>query len=349
MTRMHEIDIVIDTKDVPAINKKLNQRIPCKFTFDGIVLDNVGVKQKGGPFQAVRTLKNKPSLSVKFDEFVVGQALSGLRKLVLNHGAQDRALLGEHLGYEMYRRTKIPGPRTAYATVTINGFTEGIYVVKEAVGTQFLARHYGKRCDQGNLYESGGSDFADSPKALDLNDEIAESRKRDDLIAAANVVKNAPDVTFEAQVSGKINLDNFITTYAIDAVILHLDDAAYHSNNFYMYNHPADNRFMFLPHGMDQTFSGFLHVVKEDVGPFALPPASVPRDIFSGARLTRRIRAIPALDARFRAEVARIARDVWNIGGAPIAAAGTHRRGGRRHSDSHHQGKQPDGRRPRSF
>ena len=72
-------------------------RVRCTFTFDGIALKDVGVRQAGGTFNRFVSIDEKPTLSLKFDDFVDGQELHGLEKVVLKDGRQDTGLVSEHL------------------------------------------------------------------------------------------------------------------------------------------------------------------------------------------------------------------------------------------------------------
>jgi hypothetical protein len=60
--------------------------VRCTFTFDGLVLEDVGVRQAGGTFNRFVSIDEKPTLSVKFDDFVEGQELHGLEKAFINAG-----------------------------------------------------------------------------------------------------------------------------------------------------------------------------------------------------------------------------------------------------------------------
>ena len=135
---LHRIDIVIAPDDARTILNRTSERVRCTFTFDGVVLKDVGIRQAGGTFNRFVSIDEKPTLSVKFDDFVNGQELHGLEKRVLKDGRQDSGFVGEHLTYEVYRRAGIAAPMTAHAHVTINGTDSGIYVMREPINRDFL-------------------------------------------------------------------------------------------------------------------------------------------------------------------------------------------------------------------
>jgi len=150
---LHSIDIEIAAEDARTILNRTTERVHCTFTFDGVVLKDVGVRQAGGTFNRFVSIDQKPTLSVKFDDFVDKQTLHGLEKMVLKDGRQDTGFVGEHLTYEVYRRAGIAAPMTAHAHVTINGRDSGIYVMREPINRDFLTRNFGRPFSGGNLYE----------------------------------------------------------------------------------------------------------------------------------------------------------------------------------------------------
>lgn len=94
---LHRIDIVIAPDAARTILNRTPDRVRRTFTFDGIALKDVGVRQAGGTFKTFVSIDEKPTLSLKFDDFVDGQELHGLEKVVLKDGRQDTGLVSEHL------------------------------------------------------------------------------------------------------------------------------------------------------------------------------------------------------------------------------------------------------------
>ncbi|HLM75202.1 MAG TPA: CotH kinase family protein [Polyangiaceae bacterium] len=295
---LHVIDIEVDQMYWSQLENDKVNRVPCKVTWNGQVIDNAGCRKKGG-IGSVQPLSGKPGISIKFDYFKNGQALHGLEKIILNNAVQDDSFLNEHLGYEVYRRMGIPAARTAHGVMRLNGETKGIYVVAEAVEEQFLAANFGGKNDEGNLYEAPAFvDFVTDPMGLDLKDEVEEMRSRDDIIAFAELVKNEPDATFVTAVKEVVDLDRFITGYAIDAIFDHWDGYSYVIiNNYYMYNNPGTKRFVFMPHGMDQLFEN----LNFDIN-------SWPK-----GRLSQRVREIPELDQQFHDAVVEVLNTAWDV------------------------------------
>jgi len=297
---LHHIDVVIAPEDVSKIPRRTEERVQCTFTFDGHRLENVGVRQSGGVYHPYLPITSKPSLSVKFDEFVKDQTLLGVTKIILKNELQDYPLINEHVTYEVFRRAGLAAPLTAHAQVTINGIDSGIYLMREPIDKQFFVRNFGKGSDGGNLYEiENVRDFVFDPAYPALDHEQRDSRSRADLLRLAAVIRSSTPSTFVADVSPLVDLDRFITFFAAEAATLHWDGFAYHNNNAYLYARPMDGRFIFIPWGADQTLGGASGRWRGNMQPSSF--------------LAQKVLTVPELEKQFRDEVDRIGRrPVWD-------------------------------------
>ncbi len=297
---LHRIDIQIPQEHTLGLIYRTPTRVSATFTIDGHRLENIGVRQSGGSYHPYQPITNKPSLSLKFDEFVEGQKLFGLDKLILKNGLQDISFLSEHLTYEVFRRAGLAAPLTAHAQVTINGLDSGIYVMREPVDKEFLTRNFGSDAKHGNLYEIETHDFVYDPSSVPLDDEGKNGRTRADLVALARAVLSATPDTFIATVGPLVDLDRLITFVAAETVTDHWDGFAGNNNNTYIYAHPRDGRIILLPWGADQTLGlGRNGGFRRRNGP--------------RSALVQRLMSVPALAERLQAETARIGLEpVWD-------------------------------------
>ena len=300
---LHRIQIEIAPEDAQRILNRTSERVRCTLTFDDVVLRNVGVRQAGGTFNRFVSIEDKPTLSVKFDDFVDGQELHGLEKIILKDARQDTGLVSEHLTYEVYRRAGIAAPMTAHAHVTINGIDSGIYVMREPINRDFLTRSFGRQFSTGNVYELNYQpDPMVAPDRILLRDEVEQGRKRTELIGAADAVRNATPETFVAAVSKYLDLDRYITFYAVEAATSNYDGFSFNTNNAYLYAHPHDGRLIMIPYGADSAFWATAQITKLR-SPFQTPRSA----------LGRRVQSDPALAQTFAAELARVGREpVWD-------------------------------------
>jgi spore coat protein H len=304
---LHEIRIEVAPEYLPALEYDHEQRVPCTFTFDGTRLEHVTIRQKGLGTHA-GSLYTKPSFSVRFDELVRGQTLHGLDKLILNNTGMDPTLVHEHLGFDLYQRAGIPSRRTAHAVVTLSGMrsgeqTYGVYVMVEAVDEKLLERHFGEAHDNGNLFEDEeAGDFAEDPRAIDLKDEDEPGRSHERLVEFADFLQTATDDELLEHLDEYIDLERALDGFAIDLLAQHGDGFWLAAHNYYLYEHPADHRFVFLPHGMDMLFEA----TGRSCGMVPVPP-HLP------TLLGERVATHPELRARVEQAIARLLDEVWDV------------------------------------
>jgi spore coat protein H len=293
-TRLHTVEITVAEGDMAQLATDLENRVPCSVRYDGELVEGAGVRQKGNELVDVFS---KPSLSLKLDEVDSKASLHGLSKLLLNSSDQDPTFLREQIGADMFARAGLPAARIAHARVSLNGVDEGIYVVAEAIDKEFLQRRFGEGNDEGNLYEGPCcGDFVDDVASLELKDQEKDGRTTDDLRALADVIRGAPDGELAEMVGARLDFAGFLQGYALEALLDHWDGYSYRGNNYYLYDNPVDGRFVFLPHGMDRI----------------LEETSFDVETAPTARLPARIRAIPALDDQFHAELAGVVSSAWD-------------------------------------
>jgi spore coat protein CotH len=299
---LHEVAIEVAEADLASLDD-VNERVPCRVSFDGVVVEDAGVRNKGQT--SLRGVDDKLSFSLKFDQFVAGQRLHGLKKLILSNTVQDPSFSNEPVTYLVYQRAGLPAPRTAHAIVSLNGEVKGLYVVVESVDKQFLERHYGDGNGDGNLYE-GPWDFPKGADLAELKDEVEEMRSRADLEALTDVVMDSPDVDFTADVEALVDLDQFILDAAIEAVTNAWDGYLWVAWNFYLYHRPDTGRFVFLPHGANWPYW------VADMDPFDLAQDPWGTGDPPG-RLAVRVTEIPALEQRYRDAIADVTATAFDV------------------------------------
>jgi len=298
-TILHQVSITVDDAHLSQLTVDLDNRVPCTIVYDGETVVQAGIRQKGNTAIA---LNEKPSFSVRFDEFDSEARLHKLNKILLNNSIQDPSFMREKLGAEAHARAGLPAARIAHAQVTFNGQDSGIYVVVEAIDADFLRLRFGEGNEEGNLYEGPCcGDFAVDTdyrqNVLQLDDEKKDDRTRDDIESLAQIIVNAPDATFPTDVDRFLDLDQFMKFYALEAILLHWDGFAFGKNNYYMYNNPVDSRFVFVPHGMDRILAD----LNFDPSPLKV-----------STRLPQRIHEIPSLDNQYKSHYNALKSSAWN-------------------------------------
>ena len=237
-------------------------------TVDGESHSQVGVRKKGfvGSNSDV-----KPSLKIRFDKYADGGALGGvLERLTLNNSVQDESLIGTCLSFAVFAAAGHPAPRCNFAAVSVNGENLGLYVNVEDIETSMLARVFAD--PDGNLYEGTVSDFIPSHRGTFEKKTNNGAADWSDIDAVAAAIADDSDAGWEALAKG-VDLDRFLTFWALEVLIAHWDGYAGNRNNYWFYRE-TDGAFVFIPWGVDQVFSDD----EEDPNPFdsvTNPPPSV--------------------------------------------------------------------------
>jgi len=217
-------------------------------TVDGTALQDVGIRKKG----LIGSLsETKPGLKLKFDKWVEGQTLHGVERMTLNNSVSDPSLVRQCLGYQLFADAGIAAPRCNFAHVTANGHDLGVYVNVEPVKKDFLRRNYADA--DGDLYEGTLSDFREGwvgtfePKTDDTDPDHACLH---DVVAALE----APDGELEASLEPLLDVDAFLTFWAMEVLVAHVDGYAGNTNNYFVYRDPTTDRITFVPWGIDAIF-----------------------------------------------------------------------------------------------
>ena len=209
------------------------------------VLTNVGIRLKGmGSF---RSVDEKPSFAVKFDEFDEKQTYRGLKKLMFNNSAQDSTYLAELLATQLFQDAGVPAARVTHARVHLNGRDLGLYVVIEAMNKDFLKRHFGS--GKGNLYEGYLQDVHGR-----LEQDNGDDQTQTDLRALRDACTFPDPLERWQHLSNVLDVDRFLSFVALELLTTHWDGYAIHFNNYRIYHDPGTDKMVFITHGLDWAF-----------------------------------------------------------------------------------------------
>ena len=163
-------------------------------TIDGVRIPTVGLRTKG----FIGSLNpERPSIKLKFDEYVDETPSEGLDRLTLNNNNQDGSLCSQYLTYHLFNNAGIPAPRVSFAKVTVNGEYLGVYCNVESVRDPFLNKHYGDA--SGEFYEGTISDFY--PNAVENIEAKNKRTEKDRSRAIALAALLEKEDTFHLAVS----------------------------------------------------------------------------------------------------------------------------------------------------
>jgi len=206
---------------------------------------SVGIRCKGGDAPAGA----KPGFTVKLNEFITDQAFHGQRKITLDACRADPTYLTELLANDLFRLSGVPAPRGAFARVEFNGKDLGLYLLNEGVNRDFLSRHFDKT--KGNFYEGSRQDIT-TKLDKDSGDEGITQSEVAALVEAARELDAAKRWQKLEQL---LDLDGFLTFMAYEVITWHTNGYCLATNKYRLYHDPAADQMVFIPHGIEATFS----------------------------------------------------------------------------------------------
>ena len=270
---------------------------------DGVVTNEIGIRKKGF-FGSI--FSTAPSIKINTDQYIANQTIGKTRKITLNNNAEDASRIRTCLNFKVFELANYPAPRCNLSNVAINDEPLGVYTHLEAVSDPFLQRAFGN--NTGDLYEGQLVDFREEW----LPRWAAKTENTDavgtPLLGIANALEMSDD-EFLTEVEKHLNLDNYITFWAIEVLLDHVDGYASNRNNFYVYFDPNDdNRATFIPWGLNYFSEGLGSKLQgEDAAEFTSPLQG-----FLNAELPRRLSRIPSITTKFENELTRLLQEVWD-------------------------------------
>lgn len=266
---------------------------------DGVPIGSVGIRKKGlfGSLDSAT-----PSLLVDFNRFVDQDPVDGLGRLTLNNNKQDRSLVSQSIAYRVFRAAGLAAPRVGFAAVTVNDEPLGIYSNVESIRKPFLRRSFGD--GSGMLVEGTINDIV--PESLDRLEVQGANQPRDRArLEELATLLASPDPLDLDKLGGLVDLDDFFTFWAVEALLNVWDGYTANQNNYFAYASPTDGLFRFIPWGADATLGqspGF-------GGPFA--GRRTPPPVAAQAALPNRLYFTPGMADRYRHRLEALLAAVW--------------------------------------
>ncbi len=222
--------------------------VEASVSIDGVVFPKVGLRKKG----FIGSLSNtRPSLKIRLNHIDKDGGIEGLTNLTLNNNKQDTGLVSQFMGYALFNAIGSPAPRCAYAKVTVNGKSLGIYSHVETVRKPLLERAFGN--SDGPLYEGTVVDFYEGWENSFEHKRGDDTRGRAHINAIIDLL--ADPKTTEADIGKLVDLDSFYRFWVTEGLVGFWDGYSGNKNNFFAYLNPEDNKFYFIPWGMDSIFT----------------------------------------------------------------------------------------------
>ena len=222
--------------------------VEASVSIDGTVFPKVGLRKKGFIGSQSHT---RPSLKIKLNHIDKNGGIEGLKNLTLNNNKQDTSLMSQFMGYALFNAIGSPAPRCAYAKVTVNGENLGIYSHVETMRPPLLKRAFGN--SNGPLYEGTVVDFYENWENSFEHKRGDDARGRAQINALIDLLAD-PKAT-EADIGELVDLEAFYRFWATEGLVGFWDGYSGNKNNFFVYLNPDDNKFYFIPWGMDSIFT----------------------------------------------------------------------------------------------
>ena len=257
---------------------------------DGVSLGNIGIRKKG--FLG-SIFSPAPSLRIITDKYIAGQDLGGTNSITFNNNSQEVTRIWTSLAYYIYELANYPAPRSHLANVSINDEALGVYTRIEPLDEKFLQRAFGNSA--GHLYEGQLVDFVEDWLPRWTAKTAATNNVGLPIINIAQALE-LPDEQLISTLDQYLNIDRFISFWALE-ILLSMDDGyTVNRNNFFVYFDPDDGgRATLIPWGID-------YYNKEGSDLIS----------FMNAELPRRLSRIPIMSAKLQIELQRLLNDVWD-------------------------------------
>ncbi|MGA1665557.1 MAG: CotH kinase family protein [Bacteroidia bacterium] len=206
----------------------------------------------------------KKQFRISFNSFRSGQDLEGISDLNLYGMHNDPSISRAKVYYELSERVGAVAARAAHVNLYFNGQFRGVYLNVEHLNEDFMQLRFAQ--DYGNLFKclwpadltyrsNNPNDYkftSGGRRAYDLMTNTAG----DDYTRFALLVRTLTQTSSSqiyCQLDSILDIEATLLTLATDLSSGHWD-SYYNKNNFYLYEHPVDRRFRFLPYDSDNTF-----------------------------------------------------------------------------------------------
>ncbi len=264
--------ISLDPDDLAFLdeNAQLEQYVPGTVEYEGETVNSIGVRYKGsvGTLQLCfddegNRLCDKLSFKLKINEYVDGQKLRGLKRVLLHSMQADASKMHDAIAYKLFRDVGVAAPRTAYANVELNGELLGIFLVVEAIDGGFVKRNFPSDPD-GNLYKEVWPEHSTPNRYLDkLKTNEDDNPSVDRIIRFAAAIDATTDATFPAMLESWTQANWMTRFMAVDRLIDNWDGMTMWycgsgnncgNHNFYWYESAVSDTLWLIPWDMDNTF-----------------------------------------------------------------------------------------------
>lgn len=241
-------------------NLSSDHEYPADFEYrtstDTTIITNIGFRLRGNTSRYAE----KKSFKISFNSFTSGVKWQGLEKLNLNGQHNDVSILRNNLALDILTSASLPASRKSYVKLFINNEYKGLYLNTEHIDENFIKTRFPQN-DSGNLYKANyGANMLYSGTNQNPYEnlyELSTNKSANDysgLIHFLDILNNTNSSDFACEIASVFDVDMYLRTLAVEILTGHWDGYAYNKNNYYLYQRPSDQKFVFIEYDMDNTF-----------------------------------------------------------------------------------------------
>ncbi|MDP8909154.1 MAG: CotH kinase family protein, partial [Chloroflexota bacterium] len=199
---------------------------------------------------------------IRLDKYDTDQRHGDITELVIRSNPSATSL-NEAVALELLAAAGLASQRAAATAFRVNSGAPALRLAIEHPNDAWMAAHFSA---DGLLYKSEatgnwtyrGDDPAAYKEVFDLEaggtgDDAADMAP---LVGFLDFLNNSKDATFIAELSDRLDVDQFAIYLAMMDLIVNFDDIDGPGNNAYLYYDPAARRFTVVPWDMNLAFSG---------------------------------------------------------------------------------------------
>ena len=243
-------------------NEDREYRCTVVYTRSGVTdtLRDCGLSIRGNTSRSAA----KKQFRISFNTYRNGQNVEGISDLNLYGMHNDPSISRAKFYYELSERVGAHSARAAHVNLYLNGQYRGVYLNVEHLNEDFMQMRFAQ--DYGNLFKclwpadltyrsNNPNDYkftSGGRRAYDL----MTNTSADDYTRFALMVRTLTQTSSSqiyCHLDSVLDVESTLLTLATDLSSGHWD-SYYNKNNFYLYEHPIDRRFRFLPYDTDNTF-----------------------------------------------------------------------------------------------
>lgn len=248
--------------------------VPCQMFYNGKQWYDVGIRYKGNSSlkNAYQQGNGKLPLRIEMNHFenenpnISGQTFYGFQQLSLSSNFKDGSFLHEKVAPDLFREFGVPAGQTAYYRIYVDHgegpIYFGLYTMVEVVfDTPMLNKQLGGA--SGNCYkpDSEGARLND-PSLINTtyfpnktNEEASFSDVETLINRLISSTRTSNPSQWRSDLEEVIDMDLYLKYLAANTTMKNWDTYGRMTHNYYLYNNPSSNKFVWVPWDNNEAFS----------------------------------------------------------------------------------------------